>query len=237
MNTRIVRPEILETLDCGDPAAIQGRKDLLLVNNVMGNHRWITRTLRRHYQPGWHITELGAGDGALSLRLLKARVCTPRDLHAFDLAVRPPHWPTEAAWTQGDLFQHPLPDSEVLIANLFLHHFTDAQLAILAGRISPQTQMIIASEPARYRIHSILGRALCTLARLNAVTRHDMQVSIRAGFRGDELGRALALGQEWSRKSSAAVKGAYHFLAWKAPSSISMVRPSASAKPAAKTAP
>lgn len=213
MKTRIVRPELLETYPNDHPDAIAGRQDLRLVNHVMGNHRWIMRTLRRYAQPGWHITEIGAGDGALSLRLMEAGLCTAKDLHAFDLVDRPPHWPAEAAWTQGDLFQQPLPDSEVLIANLFLHHFQDDQLQILGNRISPRTRLIIAAEPARYPIHSVLGRALCSLAQFHAITRHDMQVSIRAGFRGDELAKALGLGPEWTCHAIAAVKGAYQFLA------------------------
>jgi hypothetical protein len=46
------------------------------------------------------------------------------------------------------------------------------------------------------------------LARLNHVTRYDMQVSIRAGFRGDELPRSLALQAPWNWKSRCTMFGA-----------------------------
>jgi len=213
MHARVVHQELLETLPDDHPDAIAGREDLLVVNAVMGNHRWIERVLRRRHLPGWRITEIGAGDGALSLRFCQHGICSTKDLHAFDLVQPPPGWPADAGWTQGDLFQQSLPDSEVLVANLILHHFHDDQLRVLGSRISSKTRLILAAEPARLQIHSWLGRALCFLADFNYVTAYDMQVSIRAGFRGDELRRALGLGDEWEVQSHMHPLGGYRFLA------------------------
>jgi hypothetical protein len=213
MMSRLVEPEILETLPDHDPAAIHSRRDLRIVNAVMGNHRWMLRTLRRHYQPGWRITELGAGDGALSLRLCQAGLCRPRDLHAFDLVAKPSPWPADAGWTQGDLFEHELPPSEVVIVNLLLHHFQDHQLRVLGQRLPAATRLFLAAEPARSPLHAVLGRLLCVAAGFHAVTRYDMQVSIRAGFRGTELPRALELTPPWKVRMSPSPFGACRMLA------------------------
>lgn len=213
MRIRSVQPEVLETLAYDDPAALRSRQDLLLVNGIMGNHRWISRLLRLHRRPGWQMTELGAGDGALSLKLAEQRLCQTHDLHAFDLAPRPASWPADAAWTQGDLFAQNLPPSQVLIANLFLHHFQAEQLHLLGSRIAPETQLILAAEPARYRIHSFMGRLFCSLAQLNWVTRYDMQVSIRAGFRGQELPDFLGLDSSWEISVRETVFGGYRMMA------------------------
>jgi len=213
MHTRVVEPELLEALPDDHPDAICARQDLLLVNGIMGNHRWIERTLRQHFQPGWRITEIGAGDGALSRRLWQSRLCEARDLHAFDLATQPLAWPVGAVWTRGDLFHHPLPDTEVLLANLFLHHFELPQLRLLGRRLAPRTQLFLAAEPARYHIHSLLGRLLCALTGLHPVTCYDMQVSIRAGFQGEELRRSLGLGPEWTCTAEARPFGSYRFIA------------------------
>jgi hypothetical protein len=40
-------------------------------------------------------------------------------------------------------------------------------------------------------------------------------VSIRAGFRRDELRQALGLGQEWKVSVQSHPLGAYRFLAWR----------------------
>ena len=206
--TRLVAPEILETLADDDPHAIRSRADLLKVNWIMGNNRWILQKLKTERQPGEHICELGAGDGALSQKLLLNVVCAPHELHAVDLAVQPQNWPAGAVWHRGDLFAMPLPDCEILIANLFLHHFTSDQLSRLGAQLSPKTRLIIAAEPARYFAHKISGWLFTRLARLNHVTRYDMQVSIRAGFRGDELPRSLALQAPWNWKSRCTMFGA-----------------------------
>ena len=213
MRIRSVQPEVLETLAYNDPAALRSRQDLLLVNGIMGNHRWISRMVRQHCQPDWQITELGAGDGALSHKLAEQKLCQTRDLHAFDLAPRPASWPADAAWTQGDLFAQNLPPSQVLIANLFLHHFQAEQLHLLGSRIAPETQFILAAEPARYRIHTFMGSLFCSLTQLNWVTRYDMQVSIRAGFRGQELPHFLGLDSSWEISVWETVFGGYRMMA------------------------
>ena len=215
MRERRVESEILETLPDDHPDAITGREDLLQVNAVMGNHRWMRRMVRQHVRPGWRITEIGAGDGALSRSFVEAGLCGPEQLHAFDLAGRPTTWPAAAAWTQGDLFRHPLPESEVLVANLFLHHFENPALRELGARLPASTELILAAEPARRWLHTWTGRLFCSLAQLNHVTRYDMQVSIRAGFRGAELPHALGLGPEWRWEARETPLGACRLLAWR----------------------
>lgn len=194
---RRVEPELLETYPADHPDAIRGRADLRLVNAIMGNHRWIVRTLRRVCRPGWRVTEIGAGDGELSLRLANRGVCAAADLHGFDLAPRPPAWPAGADWTQGDLLHAALPESEVWVANLFLHHLQDDALQEIGRRLPASARVLIAVEPARRRLHACNGGLLCRLARLHPITRHDMQVSVRAGFRAGELPVRLGLDTDW----------------------------------------
>ncbi len=215
MRERVLQPELLDTLPPDHPDAVRARQEMLQVNGIMGNHRWIERMLRRHGERGWRVTELGAGDGALSLRLLHAGLCRAGDLHAVDLAPRPPQWPEAAGWTRGDVLANDLPEAEVVIANLFLHHFTGEQLRLLGGRLPPATRLIIAAEPARLWVHTVLGRLFCALAELNHVQRHDMQASIRAGFRREELRHAMGLGTGWRVATQMHPLGGHRLLAWR----------------------
>ncbi|WP_395749380.1 hypothetical protein [Prosthecobacter sp.] len=215
MKMRVLQTELLDTLPADDPDAVRAREEMLQVNGIMGNHRWIERKVRRHREEGWRVTELGAGDGALSLRLVQAGCCAEADLHAFDLAPRPEQWPAAAHWTQGNVLAQRLPDREIVIANLFLHHFTTEQLRVLGAGLSPVTRLIVAAEPARRWIYSAMGRVFCAVAELNHVQRHDMQASIRAGFRGRELQEALGLGSEWKAEAHEHPLGGYRFMAWR----------------------
>lgn len=215
MKERTIQPDLLDILPHDDPDAMRAREEMLQINGIMRNHCWIERMVRRHHESGWRITELGAGDGALSMRLLKAGCCAASALHAFDLAPRPGNWPEAARWTSGDVLMQTLPDTEIVIANLFLHHFTREQLCLLGSRLSPSTRLIVAAEPARRRIHTLMGRLFCEVAELNHVQRHDMQTSIRAGFRGSELRDALGLNAVWHTSAYSHPLGAYRFMAWR----------------------
>jgi len=213
MIQRDIQPELLDLLPQNDPRAVRAREEMLIVNGAMRNHHWIERMVRRHGQKGWNMTELGAGDGALSLRLLNSGLCREEEMQAVDLVSRPFNWPVAAGWFTGDVIAAALPHSEVVIANLFLHHFTNQELHSIGSKISPTTRLIVAAEPARLWRNRFLGRLLCEVAELNDVQIHDMQLSIRAGFRGKELGLALGLGDEWQMHVQMHPLGAYRFMA------------------------
>ena len=212
---RQVLPELLDTLPQDDPAALRSREELRFINQLMGNHRWLCRTLRKPQFRGRHVMELGAGDGTLARRAWSAGIVKPAHWSALDLAPVPAQWPRESVWHQRDLLMLPvLPDAEIILANLFLHHFHDAQLAELGRRLPDSCRTLIACEPARGWVHSLQGRVLSALAGLSHVTHHDMLVSIRAGFAGDELPRALNL-QGWHTVVSHTALGAYRMIAWR----------------------
>jgi len=209
---RRVELELLDHLPADDPAALRSRRELRLINAIMGNHRWLARAVRRSMRPGWRVLELGPGDGAFGARLVAAGICEPRLLAGIDLAPRPRAWPVGAAWMQGDLFADALPEAEIVIANLFLHHFEPEALARLGARLPAKCRILLGNEPARRWLHIAQGSLLSVLALLSRVTRHDMHISIRAGFLGDELPRVLGLGA-WKCATSASFLGAYRMLA------------------------
>lgn len=212
---RQVLPELLDSLPHDDPAALVCRQELRLINGIMGNHRWLCRTLENPHCRGQRVLELGAGDGSLARRAWNEGIAQPAHWSALDLAPAPDEWPRNAVWHQRDLFALPmLPDAEIIVANLFLHQFHNHQLEVLGRRLPVSCRMLIACEPARRWVHSLQGRLLSLLTGLSQVTHHDMLVSIRAGFTGNELMSALRL-QGWRTATSSTTLGAYRFAAWR----------------------
>lgn len=212
MNTRRVQPELLDSLPFHHPDAIRSRRDIRLINGLMGNFRWLRGQLSRQLRPGDRVLELGAGDGTLTRSLLSRRILRPDQLLALDLHPPPPDWPAAATWLQQDLFAGPLPEADIVIANLFLHHFEDSQLARLGELISPRTRLLLLSEPERRRRYLWTGPLLRYVFRLNHVTVYDMRVSIRAGFRSSELIDSLQL-QSWRTQQSHSLFGAHRVIA------------------------
>ena len=206
---RLVECEILDHLPADDPAAIRSREELRLINGIMGNHRWILRRLKALIKPGWRVLELGAGDGGLCGALIGSGVCAAKQITAVDLAPRPDELHPDVSWLRQSIFEmDQLPPAEIVIANLFLHHFDADHLTALGSKLGPMTRVVLACEPARKRFHLAQGDLLAALAGFNDVTNHDMLTSIRAGFVEDELPRSLGL-RDWRCLVSCTLVGAY----------------------------
>lgn len=212
---RLAEPEYLDDLPPDDPRAIGSRADLRLLNRLMGHVGILGRA--GHVLPAAHyhgsrclrLVELGAGDGSLLLRLahrwsglgLRAEatlvdrqgVVSKETQRAF-AALR---WRVECVASDAFAWlERPAPVVDVMIANLFLHHFRDELLATLLRLAATRTNRFLACEPRR----SVLGLAAArclAIVGCNAVTRHDAMVSVRAGFVGDELSALWPKTPEW----------------------------------------
>ncbi len=183
---RKLTPELLDHLPHDDPGAIRSRRDLARINRFMGNESWIIGSLGD--SPA-RITEIGAGDGSLLSKLSKTHPDTLID--AYDLAPRPANLSEKVGWHRGDILNEPPPEhGGVLIANLFLHHFTDEQLTAFA-RWFEGFDAVVINEPLRSKMSLLFGKAAYPF--INQITRHDMRVSIEAGFVPGELPHILRL--------------------------------------------
>jgi hypothetical protein len=211
---RIVQAEILDQLPASHPDAIASRRDLLKINQLMGNFRWIRLVLQGdRADHGNSYLELGAGDGALAKQLIKA---LPGGRYtALDFAPKPASWPDDAEWIRRDVlsldsfegFTH-------LIANLFLHHFQPHELRQLGGGIAASSiRRIVVCEPCRKARYKHLLRAGKWIG-FNRVTLNDGCVSVEAGFRGDELPELLGLApSKWKWTAEETFTGTYRMLA------------------------
>jgi hypothetical protein len=207
---RIIEPELLDELPPGDPRAVRSRRDLRRVNAWMRNHAIMVRALQAGLNglAPKQITELGAGDGHFLLRVAKKmaprhpnvsvtlldrqRIVLPATIASF-LSLG---WHAEAI--VADVFDWPQVSAatEIVIANLFLHHFDDARLADLFRMIAGRARLFIAIEPQRARWPRFCSRLLWMIG-CSPVTRHDAAVSIRAGFLNTELSTMWPAGGNW----------------------------------------
>lgn len=206
---RKLTPELLDHLSHDDPGAIRSRRDLRRVNHFMGNNSWILNHIPSDAES---ITEIGSGDGHL-LALISKKL-PDAELTAYDLAPRPGNLPRRINWIQGDILHQPPPRiGGILIANLFLHHFTDKQLSSLAPWLH-HFDTLIVNEPLRSKFPLLLGKAAYPF--IHPITRHDMRVSIEAGFVINELPTLLHLdGHGFSTRESATWRGSVRLFSQK----------------------
>jgi hypothetical protein len=201
---RSLEPELLDVLPAGDPQAIESRRDLVWINALMRQAPIMRRLLLRHAaEAPRRILEIGAGDGRFMLtmaRRLAKRwpgvelVLLDRTTGVFAQTTRAEFgrlgWRAEAL--TADIFDWAADAGkerfDVICANLFLHHFDDAQLTRLFGPLARLAPLFVATEPLRARLPLWATRLLPAIGA-NPVTLHDAAASVRAGFAGGELGR------------------------------------------------
>lgn len=209
---REVEAELLDELPADDPAAVGSRRDLRRLNRVMGHARVLAEMLAAGMgnRPVKRLVDLGAGDGQLALALARRLRKKWRGVEMI-LVDRQPAISSDTlaafealGWranaVRADVFDW-LRDAggevaDAMTANLFLHHFSSAQLAELLRLAAARTRVFAACEPRREALPLALSR-LVGLIGCNAVTRHDAVVSVKAGFAGSEISALWPVAPEW----------------------------------------
>ena len=221
---RVVAAETLDGLAPSDPAAIRSRRDLRRVHWAMGTRGIVLRGLRSLMPAApraapLRMLELGAGDGTVMLGVAHAlgaewppvalTLLDRQDL--LDRATVSSY--AETGWTAtsavvdvldwaADEFDSLLEPHrpggrwDLIVANLFLHHFDAAPLQRLLAVIARRCDRFFACEPRRAGL-ALAGSHLIGVLGANAVTREDAVLSVHAGFSGQELSALWPGHEDW----------------------------------------
>lgn len=209
---RRVGHELLDGLAAEDPRAQRSRRDLQRVHRAMATLAVVERALDRGtsgFIPKT-LLELGAGDGSLMLRLAQRRAVLWPNVHVTLLdrlnlvspqtldGIRDAGWaPTVVAMDVFDwLAQRDDSRWDVVLANLFVHHFASGELDQLLAGIAARTSVFLCCEPRRSAV-ALAASHLIGLLGAGPVTRHDAVSSVHAGFRAQELSSFWPNGQDW----------------------------------------
>jgi hypothetical protein len=228
---RVVEPELLDDLPPADLRAVGSRADLRRLNFIMGHAGILSQASRLHLNQALvrarplRVVELGAGDGTLMLRLAHRWSALGVTAHVILLdrqslvstetrrAFTALRWSVESVAT--DVFtwlESMSPAVDVMLANLFLHHFPDERLRALLQLAAARTNLFIACEPRRSPLALSAARWL-GLMGCNAITRHDAVVSVRAGFADRELSALWPDHTEWESREHPAGWFSHCFIA------------------------
>ena len=213
---RVVLPEVLDGLTADDRAAQRSRRDLQRVHHAMGTRALLLRALRElpgmrtrsASSAPLRVLELGAGDGSLMLGvarslqgqwpavaltlldrlpLLTATTVADYALTGWTATAEVDDALEWAARADAERFApQATPPWDLVVANLFLHHFQSAELAVLLAAVARSSEHFVACEPRRAWL-AWVGSHLVGALGANAVTREDAVLSVHAGFRDHEL--------------------------------------------------
>jgi 2-polyprenyl-3-methyl-5-hydroxy-6-metoxy-1,4-benzoquinol methylase len=208
LTDRILEEEVIDHVDASEPHALRSRRDLRIIDALLGNSRWIERAIRTLKVDS--IVELGAGDGHLSRKL--SRIYPQARITGLDLVQTPNDWKHPLHWIQGDLLKTIGETSaQICIGSLVLHHFDREELTELGNHLQ-RFSMLVFSEPHRH-VQPLTGSYLLR-PFMGKIVRHDMPASIRAGFKKGEIPEFLKLDHKsWSIQESVNILGALRFTA------------------------
>jgi len=228
---RRVEPEWLDELPQADPRAVWSRRDLKRINRWMLQARIMTRLLIAALdgRTPRTLVELGAGDGTFMLALARRLAPRWRDVKVTlvdrqDIVTEHTRrafgdlgWQVETISADiFDFLRGATPGcTDMVLANLFLHHFERDSLARLLGGAARLADAFAACEPWRAG-SGLIGSRLLWAIGCNDVTRHDALASVRAGFSGRELSELWPNDEDWRLQEGPALPFTHCFLARRA---------------------
>ena len=225
---RRVEQELLDGLAAEDPRARRSRNDLQRIHRAMATLPIVERALDRGtsgFEPRT-LLELGAGDGSLMLRLAQKRAVGWPNVRVTLLdrlnlvapqtldGIRETGWtPTVVAMDVFDwLAQRDDSRWDVVLANLFVHHFASGELRRLFAGIAARTCVFLCCEPRRSAL-ALAGSHMVGLLGAGPVTRQDAVSSVHAGFRARELSSLWPTKRDWAVSEFSAGLFSHCFLA------------------------
>ena len=209
----------LERIDTGDYTPEEYStflREIAFINRYVGDGRALKKTLLREIEEkdlrSFSVLDVGCGSGELLRMIAEFADASDRRATLVGLDLNPissstTH--TESAdfraisSVQGDAFQLPFADDafDYAISSLFFHHLTDNQIPEVLkemSRVSRRGGVVIDlhRDPVAY----VGYKVLCFVFRISELVRHDGSLSIRKGFRVEELG-TIAEGAGFGRYS------------------------------------
>ena len=201
--------EFLDQPDCDPALASASYRFMETVNGCFGGTRVVQRflaaeTVGRHVGSTLRILDVGSGSCDIPLAVSRwagARgipvqfTCLETAGHVVDLGRGKLAMAGDPAvqLLQEDVFTHtPTVPYDYAVGSMCFHHFSDVQILALLRRLRGFVRhSVLINDLRRTPLASLGARLLLTVAAAPAGVRHDALLSIRRGFKVNELDALL----------------------------------------------
>ena len=198
----------LERIDTGDYTPAEYAtflREIAFINRYFGDKRALEKSLLKEIQSAdlreFSVLDVGCGSGELLRIIADFAGSTGRVATLTGLDLNPISSTTtqtlsrnyaEIAPVQGDALRLPFADHsfDYSISSLFFHHLLDEQIVDVLGEMSRVSRRgVVVIDLHRDPVAYLGYKVLCFVFRISELVRHDGSLSIKKGFRADELGR------------------------------------------------
>ncbi len=202
---RATEKELLDEPDCSPELAAASYRFMEMVNARFGGVAVVRRFLSQQSDEPIHVLDIGSGSCDIPLAVSRwaqksgravrftclepaagaAAIARERLSSAGDPAV---------GLLQEDAFAHaPMEPYDCAMSSMCFHHLSDEEILRLLERLRQQVRgPVLINDLLRSRWSSLVTRALLAVVGAPAGVRHDALLSIRRGFRPDELSALLS---------------------------------------------
>ena len=201
-----IRSNEPERIDTGDYTPEEYEtflKEIAFINRYFGDKRALEKTLLSEIESNdlreFSVLDVGCGSGELLRIIAEFAARSGRDASLIGVDLNSISSDTtrdasrafsQIASVQGDAMHLPLADNSVdyAISSLFFHHLTDDQIVVVLREMSRVARMGIVIIDLHRDLMPYIGyKVLCFVFRISELVRHDGSLSIKKGFRPEEL--------------------------------------------------
>ena len=193
-------------------------KDINMVNSFLGGHRITLKSLERIFRDlgkkKYAILDVGCGDGDM-LRVI-ARYFRQKEVdldltgmdiseQALGIARKRSAEFRNIKFIQEDINRMPTDSAQydVVICSLTLHHFDDEQIPLILKNLSNIAQSaIVINDLQRSKLAYYLFKGFSTIFIKTEIAKRDGLVSIKSGFRRNDLEGFSRVLPKWEHEFS-----------------------------------
>ena len=203
-----IRSNEPERIDTGDYTPEEYKrflKEIAFINRYLGDKRALRQTLLDEIERcdlrDFSVLDVGCGSGELLRMIAEFARDSKRTATLTGLDLNPISSETtqsesrefdEIVSVQGDALRLPFSDDsfDFAISSLFFHHLTDEQIVVALSEMSRVARRgIVVIDLHRDPVAYVGYKLFCFAFRISELVRHDGSLSIKKGFKPEELRR------------------------------------------------
>ena len=197
---RSTEPEIMDDLSISGEIIGQTLREISSINNLLGGNAISMQVFRRMVRGKKSIRVVDLGCGSGDIMVLMAKFCRKNEIdgHFIGIDANPhiveyarehtadfPEIEYEAIDVLDESFN--LNGYDIVHCCLFLHHFSNDQLLKLLGKVDFTTARVIINDLHRHFLAFWSIKLLTALFSRSYMVRNDAAVSVKRGFKRQEL--------------------------------------------------
>jgi len=194
--------EIMDDFEMSGDLLLESIEQIAKINQILGGNQ-ITingiKQLSRNVDRPIRVLDIGCGGGHMCRKIVNwaKKTNTQIELVGIDANEAAIEYSQKLSRQQPSIsFKNvnvfdpnfSFDEFDIAVITLTLHHFTDDQIQSLLHKLSSSIKLgIVINDLQRSKLAFKLYQLLCSLFRFNHMVRYDGSISIRSGFKREEL--------------------------------------------------